>query len=449
MSDSAADASETEVPAWDQPPDQPAPRPAKPKSDWWRLVKLFAILAVCLALGVQLLWTVSNRFFPPETLSSIREPAEHQEAPSGGSTTPPASPPSRLIDADLAVQRSKLMRAQADIQLAQELIGRVREQIAKWDETVPVLLSGEDDRSRRIAADPAATRLFLGALDRERIGKGEVDRLRESLLALAIPVEAAVADDSAILKMGAEFTTELSTITERLRSGLKRWQEDNALVRLLTREAESRPAGDTTLGEAISELRAAETRRRAEKIDEEVAAVKMALDEQEAASRVRLKELETQKRLESDKVEAQRREAELAGLKAEQLVLDDRIAEQRKRAELERRFQADLPEIRRTLTAFITPGHKQIVEGKWQRVEQKQPLSLSGLHATRTLGDDGMSQMYLYHAGGADKNDRPNGPFRDYIGGALRDHETALVQKARRYLLDYGDLMVEKGMLMP
>lgn len=448
MSDSAGDASEPEVPAWDQPPTETEPRPPKPRSDWWRLVKLFAILAACLALGAQLLWTVGNHFFPPEVLSDIRESSKPQQEYTA-ETERPKLPPSRIIDAGQAVQRSKLMRAQADLQTAQELIGQVRQQISNWDETVPRLLSGDNKRSRSIAADNGATRLFLGALDRERISQSELESLREALLALAVPLEAAVEDNSVVLKMGPEFTTEISDITERLRSGLKSWQEDNAVVRLLAKEAEERPAGELTLGEAIEQLRANETRRRAEKIDEEVAAAKVALDEKEAASRMRLRDLETQKNLEADKVKAQRREAELAGLKAEQLVLADRIEEQRKRTELERRFQAELPEIRRILTAFITPGHKQIVNGKWRRVEQKQPISLSGLHATRTLGDDSMSQMYLYHAGGSDRNDRPNGPFRDYIGGHLRDHETALVQKVRRFLLDYGDLMVEKGLLMP
>lgn len=447
MSNSSEASTETDVPAWDRAPAEPAPRRRKAKSGWWSLVKLLAIFAVCLAVGGQLLWSVSNHFFPPEVLAGLREPTE---SPRETAAAPAATaPPSRVIDTNQAVQRSKLMRAESDIQTAQTLLAQVRDQQAKWAKLVPGLLSSDSKQGRRLAADPAATRLLLGAIDRERLDASELERLRSALLELAVPVDAAIEDESAVLKLSSEFTTELATITERLRTGLKRWQDDNALVRVLLKEAEGQSEGDQTLRDAIEGLRAAETRRRAEKINEEVAAAKAVLDEKEAAARMRLQELEAQQRLESEKLETLRQEAKLAGLKVEQDVLRDQIDERRRRADLERRFQADLPEIRRVLTAFITPGHKQIVDGKWKRVEQKQPVSLSGLHATRTLGDDSMSQMYLYHAGGASKNDRPNGPFRDYIGGSLRDHETALVQKARRFLLDYGNLMVEKGMLMP
>lgn len=448
MSDPPEPSSEADIPAWDQAPAEPAHRPRKAKSGWWSLVKLLAIFAVCLAVGGQLLWSVSNHFFPPEVLADLREPTA---APRETAAEPidSAPSPSRVIDTDRAVQRSKLMRAQSDIQTAHTLIGQVRDQQAKWDKLVPGLLSSDSNPGRRLAADPAATRLLLGALDRERLGASELERLRGTLLEFAVPVEAAIEDESAVLKLSAEFTTELTTITERLRAGLKRWQDDNALVQVLSKEAEGQPEGDQTLGDAIEALRAVETRRRAESIDEEVAAAKAVLDEKDATARMRLHELEAQQRLESDKLETQRQEAKLAGIQVEQDILRDHIEKQRRRADLERRFQADLPEVHRLLTAFITSGHKQIVDGKWKRVEQKQPVSLSGLHATRTLGDDSMSQMYLYHAGGSSKNDRPNGPFRDYIGGSLRDHETALVQKARRFLLDYGNLMVEKGLLMP
>ena len=53
-------------------------------------------------------------------------------------------------------------------------------------------------------------------------------------------------------------------------------------------------------------------------------------------------------------------------------------------------------------------------------LEEEQPLSLSGLKSLAVLEDDQMSFQRLFFAAGGGMNDRPSGPFPNYIGGHVR-----------------------------
>ncbi len=55
--------------------------------------------------------------------------------------------------------------------------------------------------------------------------------------------------------------------------------------------------------------------------------------------------------------------------------------------------------------------------------------------------------MSLYRLGGSDRNDRPKGVFRAYIGGAIRPNDVPVVRKVQRLLEEFGPTLVEKGML--
>lgn len=291
--------------------------------------------------------------------------------------------------------------------------------------------------------------MFAAATSRERISPEATVSLRQSLFALATPVETAVADEEAVLDLDSGFSEQLKSITSQLAVGLKQWQEDTILVKLLVKEATEREPSESTLASVIETLQAEEIRQRAASIAAKVQAEKDAFDQQEVDSQLRLKQLATDKQLALDAVQAKRKVAEIANLKSEELALADQIAAARKKAELERKYQADLPEIRAVLVPFITPGHKQIVEGKWTYLEEMQPLSLSGIIAARALGEDDLSCQRLCHLAAGSKNDRPNGSFRSYIGGAMRPGDMPNVRKVQRLLFTYGELMVEKGLLKP
>jgi len=435
---------------WVEPTDRRTPlaQDRPPKPEWVRYLALSGLgllMLVLLGWGIlQLTSSMSNSIamVAEDSHSSPRTPSAAK-----GDLVPVPTPPVTVIATDQAVRRAAVLEAQADVQAAQKLLSRLTKQQDQWQELAAPL--GESEAGRRIASDLVAVKMFAAAQNRERITSEATASLRQSLFALAAPVETAMADEEAVLDLNSGFSEQLQSISTQLATGLKQWQDDNVLVRLLISESKGREPSESTLTSKIETFRAEEIRQRAVEIAAKVEAGEDALDQQEVESKLRLKELATDKQLAVDAVEAKREAAKIASLKAEELALADQIAAARTKAELERKFQADLPEIRVVLTPFITPGHKQLVNGRWTYLEEKQPLSLSGIIAARTLGEDGLSCQRLCHLGGGSKNDRPNGSFRSYIGGAMRPGDMPNVRKVQRLLLTYGDLMVEKGLLMP
>lgn len=440
---------------WNEPTPQPVPLGSdRPPTPLWRRYLALAGLGVAMILiagwGIlQLTHAVSNQKHYAENRNAERAGQEYVQEPIDPESRTLAAqpPPEKVISTRDATRRLAVLKMQSDVQAAQDLLARVLMQQEQWQELAPPLLGNEE--GRRIAADPGAVKLFSLAQDRERLTPRAAEGIRQSLLAIATPVEAAAADEATLLNLDPGFTQQLTTIRDQLKSGLRQWQEDNALVGLLVSEAEQRAPADDTLAEAVKTLRATELRLRAEKIAADVAAAESRLAAEEADSQIRLQELATQEKLASDEVEAKRREAKVANLDAEKLALADQLAAERARAELERKFQADLPEIRSVLVPFITPGNQQIIKGRWTTVEEKQPVSWSGLQGSRAMRNEGTSDQAMYFLGGGRDNDRPNGPFGSYIGGHLSPTQATLVLKAQRLLRTYGDLMVEKKMLAP
>ncbi len=431
-----------------EPPDDDAPKPwskqppasteeGKPlESVWRRQLILICLLLPAVVAGAYAVYDITGR-----VMESKQTNLRSRVTPNGDSDSTTTAevvveealiPPMTVVPTDNAVRRSEVLKAHADIEAAQSLLERLKKQQNQWQEFVEPLLS--DEVGQRIAADPGAVKLFAAAASHERITPKATEGLRQSLLALAVPVETAMTDEEAALDLDSGFSEQLQSISTQLRTGLKHWQDDNVLVRLLVREAKDREPVEATLAVVIEILQAEEIRQRAEKIAAEVAANKELLRKDEVASKMRLQELENRKQLAADQVVAKREEAKIAGLKAEELALANQIAAARKKAELERKYEADLPEIRRVLVPFITPGHKQIANGKWTYREELQPLSLSGIIAARTLGEDDLSCQRLCFIGGGRENDRPNGSFRSYIGGAMRPGDMPNVRKVQRPL---------------
>ena len=384
---------------------------APPTPSWKKTLRFVALLSVAVVLAIIGVQQLTSKVLDDQlTADALTDsPSNRDSVGDREVTTPIDAAPANVISTSEAASRAKVLQAQANIQTTQELLGRLTEQQQRWDDKVTSVTTGK--LGQQVAANQGAVELFAGLQQRERLSPVETSGLRDSLIALAKPIEMAAADDTATLNMDEGFETQLAEIRKQLELGLKQWQEDNAMLRLLINEAQSREPAAVTLGEAIEDLRAKQLRERADKIAAEVKANAEALTQQEAASKIELQELESQKRLEQDKVEAERKREELAGLKAEQIALADQIAAAREKAKLEREFQAELPEIKSVLVPFLASGHKQIVNGKWTYLEEKQPLSLSGLKSLAVLEGDQMSFQRLFFAAGGRKNDRPSGPF--------------------------------------
>ncbi len=112
------------------------------------------------------------------------------------------------------------------------------------------------------------------------------------------------------------------------------------------------------------------------------------------------------------------------------------------RVKLENEFEDELADIKNYLTAFLTDGYKFRADGL------SGPASLSEIRSSQMLreGRFGLERLlYLVSS----QNDRPRGPIESSLGGELgwerADKDT--LGKVQGYLIKYGELLVEKGML--
>lgn len=113
------------------------------------------------------------------------------------------------------------------------------------------------------------------------------------------------------------------------------------------------------------------------------------------------------------------------------------------------RMKQSMPLIRQYLAPCITPASRQLNGSKWVYSDTKVPLSLSGIRAYGALENTPRGYERMYWIGGGDQNDRPDGVFESYIGGAIYDNEVPKVRTAQRLLTEFGDLLVADGLLSP
>ena len=184
-------------------------------------------------------------------------------------------------------------------------------------------------------------------------------------------------------------------------------------------------------------------------MQEEAAATQRLIEERalEHARAVREKLLEAQKL--DEKIELQQfaelRDAARQKEEQRQIAAKAQLETAAQRA----RMQQSMPLIRQYLAHCITPGNRQLNGSKWGYSDTKVPLSLSGIRAYGALENTPTCYERMYWIGGGDQNDRPDGVFESYIGGAIYDSEVPKVRTAQRLLTDFGDLLVQDKLLSP
>ena len=112
-------------------------------------------------------------------------------------------------------------------------------------------------------------------------------------------------------------------------------------------------------------------------------------------------------------------------------------------------YQAALPELEKYLSAFITPGHNQLVGSRWVYTEEKKPISFSALKGWHAMRKDGTGQMYLVIHAASKGNDRPAGVFSGYRGSAVPRAMIRDAVRAQNLLEKYADKLIEHKRLLP
>lgn len=220
-------------------------------------------------------------------------------------------------------------------------------------------------------------------------------------------------------------------------------------LRAVTQEAaELELNSEANLGQALADLGKNLEQERLDLVAKTIEGSK-----REAAQLLAEQEAENRKKI----AEAERKAAEMVGEETAAKILADATAIKAEidaaklvreaaeaKAQLVREFNADLPEVKRYLAAFLADGRKLRDSGNG-------PASLAFLSRAGALinNDKGLEELLSL---GAYYNDRPAGSLPEFfyfnsVNLQNKNDKIGIIEKAQGFLLKYGDLMVEQGLL--
>lgn len=131
---------------------------------------------------------------------------------------------------------------------------------------------------------------------------------------------------------------------------------------------------------------------------------------------------------------------------------------QREKAKREKALAADMQDVRKHLSPFITPGYLQPKAGSnpWntERTVDAQPVSLSRLKQAGALDRTikGLERLYIFGGGKNPglRNSRPLGGFPEYFAEQLHKPQVrGPVERAQELLIQHGQALVEQQLLLP
>lgn len=339
------------------------------------------------------------------------------------------------VESQRAVQRARVAVLATQLKASQRRLERLKELQAGWQTRLLSITEGE--AGKRIAASSPHLELTTAIIEKELPSADEVLQWQLQLEALAAPIEHAAEDEEAQITITTEHSELLDDLGKQLAQAVTDFEQPSLLLEAVLRETANVEPGELSLTEVIERRRADAERETAERI---VAARQAAREEAEQEQAALLARLEQEQVAEETRIKEAEQRARTEGLQAEA----NRLEQARKRAELEREFQRDLPQVRALLVAFTAPGFT------YRQDDTKGPASFSMIKANGTLESSRTGMERLMRMASV-KNDRPRGGIPQFLGGDLEWNITnkTPIEQAQRLLTKYGDLMVEKGMLAP
>lgn len=326
-----------------------------------------------------------------------------------------------------------------------------------WEDYLASL--SRDNAGRALAADEDLVRQYraLVAIPHPTDEDGTLHARADELFEV---LRAAYEEPADVSEPDESLLEALREIESEANEGERAFTNAKERVELLVRRAGRRsPELGQTLAEAVADQQEAETLRETTRI---LAAREEAREEAErmlaevvAEGERRIAEARAQSRRAQDDAEVQLEEETARRIAEQAKVAADRAREEREaliaeqqRELLEQQFEREYPAMATYLTPFTSQGYQQ-PRGvdRWVREPEQAPVSLGGMRGSGMIGLDERSVGRLYFMAAANEwNDRPLGSFPEY-GGLPRGDDTVL--RVGKFLVKYGDLMVEKGLLLP
>ena len=220
----------------------------------------------------------------------------------------------------------------------------------------------------------------------------------------------------------------------------------------VVREAEkvASPSTETSLAEALVELRSARVEENLTKQEKHNETLRQSLEDEEQQKVDRRVREQAKERSDKNKELADlKQQGYLDKNKADQEAEKQRIAKVRKKDledKLEREFQAELPDIKKYLSAFLKPGMKLRSRNA---PPDPGPASFSALAWATANTDAGLES--LVHAMNPHTNDRSSHKWASHFHYQKRGNwayvDMSFPRRAHKLLMKWGPTLVKKGML--
>lgn len=429
------------------------------RNAWSRRAVVAWVLSFVTAYYLYGFWASTPNTDPaPDQVGSVPLAPEVQlptekRSPETQVSTPVMQPSSSITDSEQAVARAQLTGMKTEVTSIRDRLGKLKSLDADWQAKRASLLTGE--AGRKIVASPAHLTLMFQMLEREPpVTSDEILKWDVQVEELATPIEKALAAGTATLSLTSDHERMLTDLSRRITSAVAALEQRQRQVAAILKETAGTTPGTQALEEALAAHQVALA------IQENEAHSRLLAEERAKTARmIRETEIENERKLREATEAAMKANAEIERKKVEDAATLARQQEQQRqmehqarmaREQLEAKFQRSLPEIRRVLVPFLTPGNRHIAKGEWTYTEEPQPLSLAAIRASGALENSPSGHQSFYYIASGQRNDRPNGIFRgNYIGGAIRSELVPDVVRAQNLLNEFGDLLVEKKLLEP
>ena len=342
-----------------------------------------------------------------------------------------------------AIRSAKLQRFMGLRDETNEDLVNLATEMASWSKLKEALLDG--DAGKHIASDEAFIERFLPVYQRELVTQTQYEAFHDRFVSLSQPINRAEQETTYL--PSEDLFAELQALREEVAAALLPLTSTRKDAEAIQRYAASRPAAEQTLRTAIEEYRDKLQEDRLAQIASERKEAQQETTAQLAAAEAKREEMKRQNDL-------ARIEKETAALADERRQIDtDSEAEAERRravrehAKLVREFEAEYPRFQSSLVVFTSKGAKQPVPfSPWQDTGKMEPVSLKAMKRAGLLDDSKDGRLWI-NRGAAALSGRDPGAFPNLSTGG--PNASTRIREIQQFLLKYGDVMVEKGLLSP
>lgn len=358
-------------------------------------------------------------------------------------------------DQQTKVQQSQLEQMSARTKAIAKTISELETQMAAWK----ALSQGLDARGigPRIASNPETLRQCEAILTHPRPDDHLPAVLRTRLGALANVIDQAEKLKNPLFSFNDNFRQEISAVESEAGHALKLFAQHIAELEAVCKAAEAFSPGALSLDQAIKKLEQERASEQARATAEQVEKVREEYEKKLTETRRQYEEKLLQAKLDQERAQRESKLAQVQDetrrmqeaeenrrrMEAEQAAKRKQEQEARRaRDDLERRYEADLADIKTHLAPLLASAYTQPRAGRVaETTTTKGPMSLARIRACGALAQDEQGLYKLHLTVFLD-------PERNKLGWPeFQDKEFFI--KAQRFLIDYGELMVEKGLLAP